>query len=611
MRIERIQVRNVPPVKVFEVGDLSDVVVLAGPNGVGKTRLVQEMLSFFRNPTPGANVHLVLQATCSEERQDWGKDELDTQSGEDAQKLRTTLQKGRRRRKWRSSVINFESDRSVRKIAPLKFQWDFIDPWDEKVGWELTFQGLRDRFQDTQHSLLRKIQARRNLIASRAEGLMKEGASQMDLDFPDPTAPFREVFSQLLSPKEFLDVDPKRQELFYTYEGKEFPFSSLSSGELEVVRIIFDFLLRNPSDNIVLFDEPELHLHPELSYKLLRTLRQVGHNNQFWFCTHSPDIITASLDHSVVFIAPPKDADTNQAIPVQEEDETHQALKMLGHSIGIIALGRKIVLIEGENSSLDKQVYGAILKDRFLDLVLIPSGGKDLIRSFSVLCEKVIQRSIWGVEFFMLCDHDATLPGQSSEELETATNGRAQVLQRYHLENYFLDERVLAAIFKRMDPSQSWLVSEESIRERLEQIAQEMTPYAVALSISAYLRSQAGNIDTMPCGRQGVTAIEVASLLGKRAEEEIARLHSILERQNVEELVQKAFVAIERSLADGTDDWKRLIPGRPVFNRFASEARLGPGRLKQLYLAESEGLEANPFKDIIEIFKRFSNFGSE
>jgi len=51
MRIRSIHAANVPPVGLFSVDDLSDVVVLAGPNGVGKTRLVESILSAFRNPT--------------------------------------------------------------------------------------------------------------------------------------------------------------------------------------------------------------------------------------------------------------------------------------------------------------------------------------------------------------------------------------------------------------------------------------------------------------------------------------------------------------------------------------------------------------------------------
>src|SRR5205823_1764116 len=153
--------------------------------------------------------------------------------------------------------------------------------------------------------------------------------------------------------------------------------------------------------------EPELHLHPELSYKLLQALSAQGSNNQFVFCTHSPDIISASLENSVAFITPKTPAIDNQAIVVHRDDATHHALKLLGQSIGIISLGKKLVLIEGEESSLDKQTYGSILKNRFPELVLVPVGGKSTIRSFNDISESVLNKTIWGVQFFMLCDRDA------------------------------------------------------------------------------------------------------------------------------------------------------------------------------------------------------------
>jgi hypothetical protein len=209
-----------------------------------------------------------------------------------------------------------------------------------------------------------------------------------------------------LAPKVFLDPDPKNQQLSYSIDGTTFPISSLSSGEREVVNIVFDFLLRSPSDCIVVFDEPEIHLHPELSYKLLQTLRILGKNNQFIFCTHSAEIITASLDNTVVFVSPPRPDGSNQGIKVSEDDDTNQALKLLGQSIGIVALGKKLVLIEGAHSSLDKQTYGAILRDRFPSLVLVPAGGRSVVTSFSVLQREVLDKTVWGVEFFMLCDRD-------------------------------------------------------------------------------------------------------------------------------------------------------------------------------------------------------------
>src|SRR4030042_1622811 len=102
MRLNRISVTDVPPIKNFDVSDLSNIIVLAGPNGVGKTRLAQAILSHFQNPTGFNNVQLVLHATTEEELQDWGKNEIDTANQEDALRLQTLLHKGRRRRKWSS-----------------------------------------------------------------------------------------------------------------------------------------------------------------------------------------------------------------------------------------------------------------------------------------------------------------------------------------------------------------------------------------------------------------------------------------------------------------------------------------------------------------------------
>ena len=51
----------VNPVKLFSVEELSDVVVFAGPNGVGKTRLVETILASFRTPSSYREKHRWLE----------------------------------------------------------------------------------------------------------------------------------------------------------------------------------------------------------------------------------------------------------------------------------------------------------------------------------------------------------------------------------------------------------------------------------------------------------------------------------------------------------------------------------------------------------------------
>jgi hypothetical protein len=172
MRIKAFSARDVLPVRHFGVEDLSDVVVIAGQNGVGKSRLIDGLIAKFQNPNdPAGPVRLFVESTCERERKAWGEVSLDTSLPADLAKLAATLQANRSRTKWESSVIHFESDRSIAKIQPYQFSWDAIDPWGEALGWTTTFGGLKARFQDTLHSLFRKVQSHEKQIAKRAKDL--------------------------------------------------------------------------------------------------------------------------------------------------------------------------------------------------------------------------------------------------------------------------------------------------------------------------------------------------------------------------------------------------------------------------------------------------------
>lgn len=368
MKIRSIEVTDVPPIKRFEANNLSEVVVLAGPNGVGKTRLIVALLNFIQNLKPQNNIRLEIEATCPEESQKWKKDLLNTADPEDIALWQETLNFGKQRRDWRSSVVYIESNRTMRTVSPSSLGYDMPDPWTEVVGGNAALATLTQRFEETQNSIFRKLHWRRDVIGKKGIELIKEGKEDMKLaDFPDPLKPFKNAFRQLLPSKELLDPNLKDPGLQYRYEGQTFNIA-LSSGEKEVLIIVFDFILRNYDDCIIVIDEPELHLHPELSYRLVRTLKTTGSRNQFVLCTHSPDIISSSLNDSVIFLAPSTGNETNQAIPIRDDNETSQALKALGQSIGIISLAKKIVLIEGEEASLDKQVYSDILRDRYPSL---------------------------------------------------------------------------------------------------------------------------------------------------------------------------------------------------------------------------------------------------
>lgn len=157
MQIRDITVKRKPPIQNFEVSNLSSVVVLAGPNGIGKTRLIQEVINLLKNPRSDPSTCMKVIATSDEELANWGKESLSTLDYNDIQILRRHLQKNRKRGRWTGSVVYLDSLRTFEPVQPFRWSWDFKDPFDEEIGWELLFNPFKDRFQDTIHAIYRKL----------------------------------------------------------------------------------------------------------------------------------------------------------------------------------------------------------------------------------------------------------------------------------------------------------------------------------------------------------------------------------------------------------------------------------------------------------------------
>ena len=166
MKLVEFQLRDTPPVRIVEVSDLTEVVVLAGPNGVGKTRALSALLSHFQNPANSPNVRIKLAVTTPTERQLWGgSGTLDTADSNQAGVLRAFLQRPQKRGELRGGVLNFDSSRSFETIEPYAWSWDFQDPFQEAIGWNHSFLPVRNRFQDVVHSMLRKVRSHKEGIS--------------------------------------------------------------------------------------------------------------------------------------------------------------------------------------------------------------------------------------------------------------------------------------------------------------------------------------------------------------------------------------------------------------------------------------------------------------
>ncbi len=100
--------------------------------------------------------------------------------------------------------------------------------------------------------------------------------------------------SGLVDFEKFLKIDLKKENAIYflDHRNKEVQIENLSSGEKEYL-YFYAFLKRiqEEEDQIILIDEPELHLHSSQIRKLCELIARLGLKNQIIIATHSGEVL--------------------------------------------------------------------------------------------------------------------------------------------------------------------------------------------------------------------------------------------------------------------------------------------------------------------------------
>lgn len=97
-----------------------------------------------------------------------------------------------------------------------------------------------------------------------------------------------------------LRINEKNNMIFRLDSGMDLPLSSLSSGEKNILVILYRLLFQTAEGSIVVIDEPENSLHIEWQQRLGDILMDIARlrNLQFIIATHSPQIIHDKWDMS-------------------------------------------------------------------------------------------------------------------------------------------------------------------------------------------------------------------------------------------------------------------------------------------------------------------------
>lgn len=243
---------------------------------------------------------------------------------------------------------------------------------------------------------------------------------------------------------------------------------------------ILTYLSRVRPHSLVVIDEPEVYLHPDLQRRLVYLLREL--NCDVVVATHSTEMMT-EVDPSDILVV---DKKAKSARRLKDIDEVQTAIEALGSAQNItmtkVARTRKVLFVEGETDFKVLQKIAARCGFASLgeesNLTPIPSGGFSFwerIRALDWGFAKAIGKKL---HIAVVFDRDYR-PHEEiqkiSEELGKAVD-MVCFLNRKEVENYLLDPRWLnRAIEKARQDRENRSGTKIELIESLDQIVTRIT----------------------------------------------------------------------------------------------------------------------------------------
>lgn len=277
-----------------------------------------------------------------------------------------------------------------------------------------------------------------------------------------------------------IDFDPDSDVFVavkYTQGGVSLDLSNAGSGMLQVIQLLVYVYLHKPS--LLLIDEPDAHLHPELQEKLGAILIAVTDDlsAQLFVATHSPDVIDTFNSNEVYFI----NAAKKHLRPFKKDNAYVEGLINSGivtsSALSRIAVRPRCLVVEDKKIGILKridEVCGLKLLRRPGDFKKAEGVSKfETIHQVYVTVQDVVGKKI---DLHFLQDSDG-LPERYLSYIQKRYEDRAlvaHILERHEIENYLLDAKTVKAALGLKGIDLSLADTRIAIAEAAEEIKQDV-----------------------------------------------------------------------------------------------------------------------------------------
>lgn len=386
-----------------------------------------------------------------------------------------------------------------------------------------------------------------------------------------------ELFTEIF-PRITLSYNTEARQLWAEKDGSRYGPSGLSDGEKQVFSILADLIELEDDHNLIVADEPELNLHPELAERVWTLIENEFPLKNFIYATHSISFaLRPNVDKVWIVSARHQNITNFDGLSSLDRDEV---VSFLGAIPGILSADH-VLVTEGHEKSFDALFYRWLLEDSKLEIY--PAGSCTDV-------EAVVKKSgLWSqvasnIRLQGVTDGDYRAPSSIPG---------VKTLAFHEAESYLCHPEVIVQVADRIGSQEKELTTADvenlifaQLRDDRASIAARRAFFALKINLAASLPRRI--IESIS------TAEELVDAISEACGAEIAKANEVFDRSRATDLIQQELAQIDQVVQSrNLDEALKYCPGKELLQKLAPKAgcRNGADLMRSL----SKNFEASSF----------------